>query len=359
MTQEPTPLCACGCGQHVSSARRRYINHHAPISDEGKARLRELRRKGSWRTCPYPGCGKRQWIQPARMQTWRACSRAHAAVLQRQVQSWNALQVECLRWISEHNSTLAGIERELGTGVNTLRTWFNNKGAALRVQTIERLAMLLGMTTEQATAAAGGITAEDKRAKDAAAKSRARSLEQHQEAGRRGGSAGKGKKHSAEWIANQQAALVRTGARERCTAAIVAASRSDKGRALRSLTGRLRRESHPSAQHMRAWAENSATRFGLDIDFIMLVWKPYLEARGAWPLDRKGRPPIKERCLQLRQLMADWPWTGEGRAPKGFDPAFGALIGLNYSAARMWRRDHHPCELACPKARQGVKKQSR
>jgi hypothetical protein len=354
-------LCICGCGQQVNRLRGTFIrgHTHAPMSDAGKARMIEKRRTGSWRICPYPGCNERRLVKLYRDAKWKACSRAHFMAMRRNLQPWNALQVECLRWINANNSSVTALARALDCSRGSLDHWFNTNGATVRGHTIERLADLLGITVEQAITMAGGLTAEEKLATAIAAVSRSRPPEQRREHAAHAGRASKGKKASPEAIASRRAGMIRTGAAERNTAIMVAAAKSDKGRASHSLFIRLRLQPHPSLEQAQAWAKASAARLGLDVDFIMLVWKPYLEIRGARPITRRGRPALKERCLQLRQLMADWPWTGEGRAPKGFDPAFGALIGLSYNAAREWRTRHHPCELACPKTRQRVKKQSR
>jgi transcriptional regulator with XRE-family HTH domain len=312
-----------------------------------------LRKKGEWKTCPK--CRTRVWVSQWKISQWRTCGRQCDVVARRKLPPWNPLQVRCLERIAETHLTVRAFARAAGISDVALRHWFRRRGSTTSAQTLRKLAEVLGIPEEQALAEAGGRTAEDSRV-DRARKARAvpRDPIRMAQAHRKAGDALRGKPKSPEHIAASVAFWENRSAeaKARGVEALIAGSRSAKGRALHGLYGRLRHTPTPSREQLATWAQTVGERLGLPPDAVLAIWKPYLQKRGL--IGTAGRPRLERRHRIIVDSLTTCGLTPDGRIPTSFwGRALSELEQVEkhpprtVESVRQWWIDHKRACLSC------------
>ena len=285
----PLALCACGCGETVADSRRQYIDGHAPS-----------RRDGEERSCPR--CGRKRWVQHARLAEFRGCvSCRHSWT------AWNALQQRIVERMASDRMSLRALAKQSGAKYPALQKWFNVKRRVVQESNLRELAKFFGIPYEQALEEAGGITAED------VWRERARQLPPPPPAGSperqardaKAGLTRRGMKKSPEHWAKIRASKKASGADERFRAASTAAAKSQTGRAIRSLTGRLRGNPTPTVAELKKWAKEKprGEPIGLSVEALVLIWREWLQRKG---IGEKGNLDHLRVC-PLRVEGRSWP----------------------------------------------------
>lgn len=302
---------------------------------------------GEERVCR--NCQRRVTVPPARLATWRACSRNCSDALRRRLKPQNDLQQRILEQIAVRGQTLLEFAREHHLGYGAIRWWFRTPGATTSMVLLTGVAAALGISVEQALAAAGGKTAAERQREVSHEQAALRlTHEVRIKAGKHGGHKGLGKPKSSEHRAAIARSVRALGSRH--------PNKSTEGRVRSALFRRLVDVEHPERDRLRTWAAEVGRSYKLSASAVLTIWRPYLRPRALWPAG--GAPPNEQRCAIVRTLRTTWPRDPRGQAADGFwGEAFKRVRAVEGAKApdtaedlRQWWRVHRK---HCPGAQQG------
>ena len=124
----------------------------------------------------------------------------------------------------------------------------------------------------------------------------------------------RGQKHSPERVANMVAGM-KEGHYDKLAEAARRYSRSPQGRAVRSLTGRLRGSPSPTKPVLKSWAGEVGERIGMPAESVSIIWNKYMRDHGI-ATTKRGRKAHEERHRLVVELWSSTPKRAAAR-PRG------------------------------------------
>jgi transcriptional regulator with XRE-family HTH domain len=309
-------LCECDCGERVLTLGARFRHGHNARSAEWQERDAALRGRRRTRICRR--CDRPYEESEKHGATRRYCSRWCATAAKRP-EGWNHLQGRCSDWMVENRASMTTFAREVGVSRQTLGYWYTHKDSTIWSDVLFRLADFFRIPRDQAIREAGGKTAEQRRAEHAlgtAGNFLKIGPAAQREVARKGGLSHRGGRQSPEWVAKRIGARMASDGYQRNLKRFTGWSRSDAGRAVHVLIGRLQHIPSPSRQQLSQWAGDTGQRLSLPPAAVLAIWKPYCQERGL--VGTGGAPLLEDRHRLIVHEMASWPRTPSGRLQRGF-----------------------------------------
>jgi hypothetical protein len=285
------PLCACGCGARLQGRKlgSRYLNGHHTRTPGFKLQTANRMGMAVPRRCPT--CGRVSRVRPYRLATWKGCSQACAAASRRTLKARNPLQQRVLSYLAQERLTLSAFSRHVGLGPTVVAKWVKHENGTTSSATIQRLAVFFQMSYEQALEEAEGVTAEDRKIRDATERMSQywpkAGTEEARDGARRAGRAKhppRSAAHTAKLIASHTA----SGVQQRFAANGAAEKRSIRGRVRASLMAYLMKSRSRTLGDIKRWKQETAARFNLPVGEVHAIWEPHLLKHGLIPPG--GRP---------------------------------------------------------------------
>jgi hypothetical protein len=326
-TPDPETLCRCGCGTPLRSVGAFEPGHHmrvTPRRSNGQALpIREwgaltasLRLDDRTRVCL--SCGEE--FHMAR-RTHSYCSPACAGAGRRKLTAWNELQRRVLSRIRQDRISLQAFARQSGLPFTSLQTWFQRKGSTVSGSTIDQLARALDISFPRALREAGGVTAEEQRAKSIRAKADSLEPETRSRIARNARRARRTLTWSEASIKKRRATRESNGADDRQSARAQKYNSTLRGQVMSRLGGQLRlapppTREHPTRAQIEGWLSEIAAELGEEVRLVRAAARDYLQRKGIYGAG--GRPRHEKRhALILNEVLARGLTPG-GPKPRGF-----------------------------------------